>query len=219
MAKATSSRKIFLIYISTDYVFPGTEGEAPYEADAPTSPPNIYGQTKLEGEQATLRETHSSHLGVVLRVPVLYGITEKYVESAVNTLVDTVQKSLKDGASVTVDDWSQRYPTNTEDVGRVCKDIATKYLDTAELDRMALPKVLQFTSEDRFTKYEICLLLTEVLGVPSVGLKPNKEGNHPDVSVRRPFDTHLSTKALKDLDIPIWTQDFKAWWYVYPGQQ
>lgn len=206
-----------LIYISTDYVFPGKEGEAPYEADAPTSPPNVYGQTKLDGEQATLRETSRSHLGVVLRVPVLYGVvTEKPAESAVNTLVDTVQKSLTDSAEVTVDDWSQRYPTNTEDVGRVCKDIAIKYLDTAQTARDTLPKVLQFTSEDRFTKYEICLLLAEVLGVPSTGLKPNKEGNDPNASVQRPFDTHLSTKVLKDLDIPIWTQDFKAWWYVYP---
>ena len=40
-----------LVYISTDYVFPGT-GERFYEPDDPTGPLGAYGVTKLEGEQA-----------------------------------------------------------------------------------------------------------------------------------------------------------------------
>ena len=41
LAEATTSRGIFLIYISTDYVFPGRPGEAPYKVASTPSPPNM----------------------------------------------------------------------------------------------------------------------------------------------------------------------------------
>ena len=40
-----------MLYLSTDYVFPG-DGERFYEPDDPTGPLGAYGQTKLEGERA-----------------------------------------------------------------------------------------------------------------------------------------------------------------------
>ena len=40
-----------MLYISTDYVFPGT-GTTPYEVDDPLGPINVYGQSKLDGELA-----------------------------------------------------------------------------------------------------------------------------------------------------------------------
>lgn len=216
LAKSTRERSVFLIYISTDYVFPGKQGDAPYESDAPPAPTNEYGQMKLDGENAVTEITKHTGLGISLRVPVLYGPVEdgKNSESAINVLMDVLWKAQEAKASIKMDDWAQRYPTNTEDVGRVCKDIAEKYLRTPSEERSKLPTILQFSSEDRLTKYQICEILAEIMGLPMVGLEANKEGNDPNAAAQRPYDTHLSTKGLKDLGIDISTMDFKAWWWV-----
>lgn len=70
---------------------------------------------------AAFEEAGKAGRGVVLRVPVLYGEVEKPGESAVNVLMESVWKVQEKGASVKMDHWALRYPTNTEDVGRVCQ--------------------------------------------------------------------------------------------------
>jgi S-adenosylmethionine synthetase len=135
LAEATTARGIFLIYISTDYVFPGKRGEAPYRPDSSPNPPNMYGQTKLDGEKAVLEvasKTEAKNKVVVLRVPILYGSCDEPNESAVNVLMSQLwaaQKLENGEAKIQVDDYALRYPTNTQDVGRVCRDISKLYLD------------------------------------------------------------------------------------------
>ncbi|KPM35404.1 hypothetical protein AK830_g11158 [Neonectria ditissima] len=212
LASLCAARGIFLIYLSTDYVFPGKPGDAPYETNAQPAPTNLYGQTKLDGEHAVVEEFRKagrSGWGVVLRVPILYGDAETLSESAVNVLMDSVREAHK-GVKITIDHWALRYPTNTEDVARVCREITSKYLEAD--DRSSLPQILHFTSEDKFTKYEICQVFGEIMGLSTTALEPNTEGNDPRASVQRPYDCHLSTRALKELGIDVSTQDFVDWW-------
>lgn len=89
-------------------------------------------------------------------------------------------------------------------------DVAKRYL--GESDKTSLPRVLQFSSEDKYTKYEICQLFGEIKGLPIDRIEPNTEGNDPKASVQRPYDCHLSTRALRDLGIEVATQDFVGWW-------
>lgn len=62
-----------LVHYSTDYVFDGTKPDAYVESD-PTDPQNVYGKTKLAGEQA-IAATGCDHL--VLRTSWVYGTRGK----------------------------------------------------------------------------------------------------------------------------------------------
>lgn len=50
------------------------------------------------------------------------------------------------------------------------------------------------------------------MGLSIENIEPNAEGNDPNASVQRPYDCHLSTKALQDLGILVEAMDFVAWW-------
>lgn len=62
-----------LIYISTDYVFPG-DGEVFYEPDAPKGPQNAYGRSKLAGEEA-VQEILKKYF--IVRISWVFGIHGK----------------------------------------------------------------------------------------------------------------------------------------------
>jgi dTDP-4-dehydrorhamnose reductase len=69
-ALATAAHKLdaWLVHYSTDYVFAGDKPGA-YVEDDPTAPLSVYGQTKLEGEQA-IRASGCRHL--ILRTSWVY---------------------------------------------------------------------------------------------------------------------------------------------------
>jgi dTDP-4-dehydrorhamnose reductase len=60
MAEEAGKIGASLIHYSTDYVFDGTK-TTPYDEDDPTNPQNVYGRTKLEGEQA-IQDSGAAHL-------------------------------------------------------------------------------------------------------------------------------------------------------------
>ncbi len=66
----------------------------------------------------------------VLRVPILFGEVEKFEESAVTVLWDRVQEGAE---SCTIDHCQQRYPTYTNDVACVCRNMAERALQVSHL--------------------------------------------------------------------------------------
>jgi dTDP-4-dehydrorhamnose reductase len=69
LAAACASRRVPLIHVSTDYVFPG-DASAPYEPSDELGPRSAYGRTKAAGEDAVLGSGASSW---VVRTGWLYG--------------------------------------------------------------------------------------------------------------------------------------------------
>lgn len=147
-----------------------------------------------------------------------------------NSLVSAVwraQESASKTNPVQMDDWAQRYPTATADVGRVCRDVAEKYLAVAaaageeeekEEEEELLPRILQFSAEERMTKYQMCEVLAEILGLSlEEGMVANKEGGSDSktegkVQVQRPYDTHLSTEELRGIGVDVRCMNFRDWW-------
>jgi len=73
-----------MVQISTDYVFDGTRGR-PYGEDDPAQPLNVYGHSKLEGEQAVL----SAHPRAwVVRTQSLFGLHGKHFVGAILNAVE-----------------------------------------------------------------------------------------------------------------------------------
>ena len=68
LAQWTTANDCQFLHISTDYVFDGNSS-APLTEAAPTGPINAYGQTKLAGEQACLRENTNA---IIIRTSWVY---------------------------------------------------------------------------------------------------------------------------------------------------
>lgn len=69
LAEVAQQLEAFLIHISTDYVFNGQQSH-PYQETDTTNPLNVYGKTKLAGEQA-VRHKCDRHL--IIRTAWVYG--------------------------------------------------------------------------------------------------------------------------------------------------
>lgn len=72
LAEEAKKANAILVHYSTDYVFDGTKGSPYVETDQP-NPINVYGQTKLEGEQAIAA---SGCVNLVLRTSWVYSMRQ-----------------------------------------------------------------------------------------------------------------------------------------------
>ena len=108
LARACAAAGARLLHPSTDYVFPG-DATAPIREDAPTSPLNAYGRSKLIGERAVLEFTPET--GYVVRTAWLYGRHNK-------NFVDTMLRLAGERESVNVVDDQRGQPTSTVALSR-----------------------------------------------------------------------------------------------------
>ena len=113
IAQACQDIDAKLIYISTDYVFPG-DGEADYEVADTKGPVNVYGRSKLAGEQA-VQELLTKYF--IVRISWVFGINGK-------NFIRTMLKLAASHKELTVVDDQVGSPTYTRDLAVLLADMA-----------------------------------------------------------------------------------------------
>jgi dTDP-4-dehydrorhamnose reductase len=180
LAEAAARIGTKLIYISTDYVFDGSN--PPYAVDAECNPLNFYGKTKRAGEVAVL-DASENH--VVLRVPILYGEVETLDESPVTILLN---KLINPVPSVE-DHWAVRFPTYVGDVAQTLRSWSERLLDNPQSCG-----IYHMSGAESLTKYEMICAMGEVLNLPHDHLSPN---NQPPSGAPRPKNSRLDISRLQ----------------------
>jgi dTDP-4-dehydrorhamnose reductase len=115
LAAAAANAGIPFLHISTDFVFDGSK-RTPYVEEDPAAPANIYGRSKLAGEQAVLA-AHPSAL--VLRTAWVYG---RHGTNFLTTMLRLAET--QDVVRVVADQYGS--PTAGADLARALLDIAAR---------------------------------------------------------------------------------------------
>ncbi len=187
IALFSAKRQIRLIHISTDYVFDGRqEGSAvAYREDDETNPINIYGRSKLAGEEE-IKKILEEYF--IIRTAWLYGLQG-------NNFVYTILRLFRgrDVVKVVKDQWGS--PTYTV-------DLAGAILKITEDDSVSYG-VYHFTNEGMTSWYEFAQAIYKkakrlglIEGDKKIKIQPIKTVKYP-TAARRPKYSVLSKEKVK----------------------
>ena len=180
-----------MIYISTDYVF-GGDGKTPYEVNDEKKPMNVYGRSKLLGEDAVnaLVDKH-----FIVRTSWVFGING-------HNFIKTMLKLGQTKKKISVVNDQIGSPTYTPDLSRLLADMAAsdKY-GTYHATNEGFCSWADFAREI----FEQAGLDVEVDGIPTI--------EYP-TPARRPFNSRLSKKSLDEAGfdrLPPWQDALKRY--------
>mmetsp|Transcript_53913 Transcript_53913/g.96528 ORF Transcript_53913/g.96528 Transcript_53913/m.96528 type:complete len:393 (+) Transcript_53913:114-1292(+) len=171
----------WLIYLSTNYIFDGKA--APYKEDAVPCPVNVYGQSKLDGEKV-LAEAHPG--AAILRVPLLYGPVEKLEETSVTGLMNILVKP----GPIKLDNWQERFPTNTEDLAMVMEAFCEARCQSGN-DKSSFSGIFHWQANQRQTQYLMGMVVAEIAGLDTSNVTRIDDAPPPGPIVRPQYERML----------------------------
>ncbi|HMP12203.1 dTDP-4-dehydrorhamnose reductase [Hydrogenophaga sp.] len=199
LAEAAQAVGAALVHYSTDYVFDGS-GSTPWTEDAPTGPLNVYGQTKLEGEQA-IAAACPRHL--ILRTSWVYAARG-------GNFARTMLRLAAERERLTVIDDQFGAPTGAELIADVTAHAIRQLLQRpqdAGTYHLAAGGETTWNGYARFVietaralKPELKLAVNEVAPVPTSAFP---------TPAQRPHNSRLDTQRLRQtfgLRLPPWQQ-------------
>ena len=197
LAREAAACGALLLHYSTDYVFHG-QGQRPWAEDDPTGPLNVYGQTKLEGEQAILRSA-GRHL--ILRTSWVYAARG-------GNFARTMLRLARQQPRLTVIDDQWGAPTGAELIADVSAHAIVQLRarpDKAGIYHLAAAGETNWFSYAKHviaraqsTQSAIEYVVKDILPIPSSA--------YP-VAATRPHNSRLDTRKLRtafDLHLPPW---------------
>ena len=198
IAEIANSNNIKLIHISTDFVFDGLEHKPYSESDA-CSPINIYGKTKLEGENAILSIMKFN--ATIIRTSWLYS---EYGNNFVSTIIKLTQKN--NNLNIVSDQIGT--PTYAGDLGQAILNII-KNDKFNEPNRVT--EIYHYSNEGECSWYDFA---TEVINISGdkCTLNPINSEDYP-TAARRPRNTIMSKEKISNefgLKIVFWKDSLKC---------
>jgi dTDP-4-dehydrorhamnose reductase len=182
LARIARDLGAFVLYLSTDYVFDGTQ--PPYRPGDTPNPLNFYGRTKRDGELALFAELQTA---ACLRVGVLFGTVETATESAVTALTTDV----RNGRPTAIDNWGRRYPTYIPDVAVLIRQMIERHLAGK-----AMGGIWHWCGNEPYSKYDQAILIGKILNLSTAHLRADP---NPPLGAPRPRDCLLDCSALETL--------------------
>lgn len=186
LAEAVESRGGWMIQVSTDYVFDGTE-HTPYTEDHDTCPIGVYGVTKLEGEQAVT--TGCSH-AMIIRTAWLYS-------SFGNNFVKTMLRLGRERQTLGVIFDQIGTPTYARDLARAIMTAITVGIQ---------PGTYHFTDEGVCSWYDFTVAIHRMAGITGCAVSPLHTSEYP-TPAKRPHYSVLDKTKIKQaygISIPHW---------------
>ncbi len=183
IAAFCKNNNIRLIHISTDYVFAGT-GSVPYKETDATDPVNIYGASKLAGEQHI---TAVNSDAVIIRTAWVYS---RYGKNFVKTMLRLMQE--KPAISVVNDQTGT--PTYAADLAQTIITI----INTAEWH----PGIYHFSNEGIISWFDFALAIKE-LSHSNCTVNPIPTSSFPTPAKRPAYSVLDKTKIKTTFGIHI----------------
>lgn len=191
LAHAIGQRGGWMIQISTDYVFDGTQ-HTPYTEDADTCPNSVYGKTKLVGELNVQKLCEKS---MIIRTAWLYSTFG-------NNFVKTMIRLGKEKPELGVIFDQIGTPTYARDLAVAIMTAVNKGI---------VPGVYHFSNEGVISWYDFTKAIHRIAGITTCHVRPLHTAEYP-TPAKRPHYSVLDKTKIKQtygIEIPYWEESLK----------
>jgi dTDP-4-dehydrorhamnose reductase len=181
LAEACRKVGIFLIYVSTDYVFDGKRGN--YSEDDEPNPVNVYGKSKFLGELEVMRKAEDF---CIARTSVVFGWGREHRPNFATWVYEKCRAAQQ--TNVVTDQYAT--PTLNSNLARMLLESAERRMNGT----------FHLSGSTRVNRYEFAVLLARKFGFDEKLLTPVKAEAIQWIA-RRPFDSSLNVaKAQKSFN-------------------
>ena len=186
LAQAIEKVGGFIIHISTDYVFDGTNNIPYTEQDKP-NPVTIYGKSKIEGEQYVC-ESCKQH--IIIRTAWVYS---SYGKNFVKTMIKLGKE--KPSLGVIFDQIGS--PTYARDLAKAIITIVNQGI---------IPGIYNFSNEGVISWYDFTKHVHQLANITSCKVAPIHTADYPTLAQRPHFSVLDKTKIKNtyNIEIPYW---------------
>ncbi len=199
LALACADHETVLIHLSTDFVFNGRSNTPYTEQDEP-DPINVYGKTKLDGENAALNHNKNT---IIIRTSWLYS---SFGNNFVKTMLRVGHE--KDALNVIFDQLGS--PTYAGDLAAAILQII-RQLNEGRHNINDVRGIYHYSNEGVASWYDFAHEIFRQRGI-DIHVTPVRTKEYPTPATRPQFSVmdKSSIKEVFDLQIPYWQDSLAA---------